>query len=233
MSTLVFVDLEISTQADEAQSSRVPVPLSKDPNKAIRESKGFGMPDARSTSLDSTVPLLPDYSLTHTTLVLVPFLRRNALFRKRFKSSYDSLPSPTFLAQKRYRGTFELIFDTDSEGDELGEEEDEEEEKSSDLNSKSKDAEDEGTTVEDEDPAVGDEGLAVGDKGPSIRVEKISWKMELSYFNKYVFGYANWSSYRSVRKLKNHLRRSKLGKRKLSPNRKWHQVDACPQICQG
>nr|GEV30218.1 hypothetical protein [Tanacetum cinerariifolium] len=36
MSTLVFVDPESSTQADEAQSSRVPVPLPKDPYKAIR-----------------------------------------------------------------------------------------------------------------------------------------------------------------------------------------------------
>ncbi|GKF65047.1 hypothetical protein Tco_0188495, partial [Tanacetum coccineum] len=35
MSTPVFVDLEISTQADEAQSSRVPVPLPEDPYEAI------------------------------------------------------------------------------------------------------------------------------------------------------------------------------------------------------
>ncbi|GKG20631.1 hypothetical protein Tco_0380432, partial [Tanacetum coccineum] len=37
MSTLVFFDPEISTQADGAQSSRVPVPLPKDPYKAIRQ----------------------------------------------------------------------------------------------------------------------------------------------------------------------------------------------------
>ncbi|GJZ59719.1 hypothetical protein Tco_0615535 [Tanacetum coccineum] len=37
MSTPVFVDLEISTQADGAQSSRVPVPFSKDPYEAIRQ----------------------------------------------------------------------------------------------------------------------------------------------------------------------------------------------------
>ncbi|GKE65073.1 hypothetical protein Tco_1519234, partial [Tanacetum coccineum] len=37
MSTLVFVDPEISTQADEAQSSRVPVPLPEDPYEAIRQ----------------------------------------------------------------------------------------------------------------------------------------------------------------------------------------------------
>ncbi|GJU15993.1 hypothetical protein Tco_1143959 [Tanacetum coccineum] len=38
MSTPVFVDPEISTQADGAQSSRVPVPLPEDPYEAIRSS---------------------------------------------------------------------------------------------------------------------------------------------------------------------------------------------------
>ncbi|GKB66147.1 hypothetical protein Tco_0927559 [Tanacetum coccineum] len=37
MSTLVFVDPESSTQADRAQSSRVPVPLPDDPYEAIRQ----------------------------------------------------------------------------------------------------------------------------------------------------------------------------------------------------
>ncbi|GKA51953.1 hypothetical protein Tco_0745149 [Tanacetum coccineum] len=37
MSTPVFVDPEISTQADRAQSSRVPVPFPKDPYEAIRQ----------------------------------------------------------------------------------------------------------------------------------------------------------------------------------------------------
>nr|GFA16465.1 reverse transcriptase domain-containing protein [Tanacetum cinerariifolium]GFA45217.1 reverse transcriptase domain-containing protein [Tanacetum cinerariifolium] len=41
--------------------------------------------------------------------------------------------------------------------------------------------------------------------------------MELSYFHKNVFGNAGWSSGRSVRKLKNHLCRSKFGQRKLLP----------------
>ncbi|GJZ08457.1 linoleate 13S-lipoxygenase 2-1, chloroplastic-like protein [Tanacetum coccineum] len=36
MSTPMFVDLEISTQADEAQSSRVPVSVHEDPYEAIR-----------------------------------------------------------------------------------------------------------------------------------------------------------------------------------------------------
>ncbi|GKF84506.1 hypothetical protein Tco_0249404, partial [Tanacetum coccineum] len=97
-------------------------------------------------------------------------------FRKRFRSSYESLPSsspPNIPLWKHYRGTYELVED-DKEGD--GEEEDEEMEdkemeECSDSNSVSKDAEDEGPTIEDEDPVVGDQGLAAGDKGLGIGVE--------------------------------------------------------------
>ncbi|GJZ61190.1 hypothetical protein Tco_0617327 [Tanacetum coccineum] len=100
MSTPVFVDPEISTQADGAQSSRVPVPLPEDPYEASRqayslhivasptslsdstpptfhveESEGYDMSGARSMSSDSTAPLSPDHPLTHTTPTLVPVLR--------------------------------------------------------------------------------------------------------------------------------------------------------------
>ncbi|GKF54391.1 hypothetical protein Tco_0161301 [Tanacetum coccineum] len=71
MSTLVFVDPESSTQANEAQTSRVPVPLTKDPYEAIstphvghvEESEGSDTSGAGSTSSDSTTPLSPDHSL--------------------------------------------------------------------------------------------------------------------------------------------------------------------------
>nr|GEZ54860.1 hypothetical protein [Tanacetum cinerariifolium] len=202
MSTPVFVDPESSTQADGAQSSRVPVPLPEDPYEAIRQaylvgmdieseplrSMGFGTSDTRSTSSDFTVPLSPDHPLTHTTPVLVPILRRTArmvvcvplvmspslsagiaevetmsdsAFRKRFRSSYDSLPSPTLPVRKRYRGTSELILGADSE-------ENEEVEESSDFDSESEDVEDEGPTAEDEDPAAEDEGLAAKVEGPGV-----------------------------------------------------------------
>nr|GFA96497.1 hypothetical protein [Tanacetum cinerariifolium] len=64
----------------------------------------------------------------------------------------------------RYRGTFELILDTDSE-------EDEEVEETSDSDSEREDAEDEGPTIEDGNPAAGDEGLAEGDEGPNMEVK--------------------------------------------------------------
>ncbi|GJY20033.1 hypothetical protein Tco_0392599 [Tanacetum coccineum] len=243
MSTQVFVDPEISTQADGAQSSRVPIPLSEDPYRAIRQAYLVGtdtefepieteapesphtvasptsLPDstpptcydeelegsdtssARSTSSDSTAPLLPNHPLTHDTPTLVTVLRRTArmvvrippamsqglfasmaevaamsdsAFRKRFWSSYESSPSsspPDLPSWKRYRGTFELV-EADEEGDD--EEEDEEIEESSNFDSVSEDAEDDGPIAEDEDPVAGDEGLATGDEGPGIGVESPS-----------------------------------------------------------
>ncbi|GKD30212.1 hypothetical protein Tco_1240990 [Tanacetum coccineum] len=85
-------------------------------------------------------------------------------FRKRFWSSYESSLSvlPPYLpSQKRYRGTSELVEDSDDE-------EDEEIEESMDSDSMSEDAEDEGPTVEDEDPAAEDEGLTAGVEGPGM-----------------------------------------------------------------
>nr|GEZ28797.1 hypothetical protein [Tanacetum cinerariifolium] len=212
MSTSVFVDPEIFTQADRAQSPRVPIPLLEDPYEAIRqtyfvgkdtefepfegeaktpesphtvapptchvgESEGSGTSGTRSTSSNSTMPLSLDHPLTHTTHVLVPSPHRivcmavrvppmmspslpvsiaemaampDLAFRKRFRSSYDSSPSPTFP------------------------EEDEEVEESSDSDSESEDAEDQGPTAEDKDPAAWDEGLDARDEGPSFRVESLS-----------------------------------------------------------
>ncbi|GKG49347.1 hypothetical protein Tco_0515799, partial [Tanacetum coccineum] len=56
-------------------------------------------------------------------------------FCKRYRSSYET-PSPSsslsLLVRKRYRGTFKLVLDIDSNGDELWEE-DTKEDESSDL----------------------------------------------------------------------------------------------------
>ncbi|GKC66796.1 hypothetical protein Tco_1099394, partial [Tanacetum coccineum] len=86
-------------------------------------------------------------------------------FRTRFRSSCESSPSSTLPVWKRYRGTSELILDTNSE-----EEEDGEVEESSDSDSES---EDEGPTAGDEGLAVEDEGLAAGDEGPGMRVKSL------------------------------------------------------------
>ncbi|GJV30215.1 hypothetical protein Tco_1386663 [Tanacetum coccineum] len=52
--TLVFVDLEISTQDDGAQSSRVPVPLPEDPYEAIRQAYLVGT-DTKSEPIEDPV----------------------------------------------------------------------------------------------------------------------------------------------------------------------------------
>ncbi|GKE42458.1 hypothetical protein Tco_1469742, partial [Tanacetum coccineum] len=92
----------------------------------------------------------------------------------RVRSSYESLPSvspPDLPLWKRYRGTSELVEDSEEEDDE----EDEEIVESMDSDSVSEDVEDDGPTAEDEDlaaededPAVEDEGLTTGVEGPSM-----------------------------------------------------------------
>nr|GEZ04806.1 hypothetical protein [Tanacetum cinerariifolium] len=171
-------------ESETDESSHIVAP----PTCYVEESKGSGTSDERSISSDSTVPLSPDHPLTHTTPVLVPILCRtarmavhvppvmshdlyagiaevvampNSAFRKRFRSSYDSSPSPNLPVRKRYRGTSELILGADSE----------EIDESLDFDSESEDAEDEGPTAEDEDPAAGDEGLAIGVEGPGVNDE--------------------------------------------------------------
>nr|GEZ70025.1 hypothetical protein [Tanacetum cinerariifolium] len=168
-------------ESETDESSHIVAP----PTCYVEESEGSGTSDARSMSSDSTVPLSLDHPLTHTTPVLVPILRRtarmamhvppvmshglsagiaevaampNSAFRKRFKSSYDSLPSSTLPVWKRYKGTSDIILGDDSE----------EIDESSDSDSESEDAKDEGPTAEDEDPAAGDEGLAMGVEGPDV-----------------------------------------------------------------
>ncbi|GKD84014.1 hypothetical protein Tco_1350853 [Tanacetum coccineum] len=196
MSTPVFVDPESSTQADRAQSSRVPVPLPEDPYEAIRQAYLDGMnteSEPFEDLIETETPELPltvapPISLSESTLlVLVPILHRTArmamrappamssglfvniaevatmsesAFRKRFRSSYESSPSvspPNLPSRKRYRGTSELVEDSEV---------DEEIDESLDSNSIGEDAEDEGSTTKDEDPAAGDEGLAARVNGP-------------------------------------------------------------------
>ncbi|GJS20086.1 hypothetical protein Tco_0448718 [Tanacetum coccineum] len=87
MSTLVFVDPEISTQDDGAQSSRVLVPLPEDPYEAIRqayldgtdtESEPFEDPVETETP-ESPLTIAPPTSLPESTSsTLVPILRRTA-----------------------------------------------------------------------------------------------------------------------------------------------------------
>ncbi|GKB12212.1 hypothetical protein Tco_0846135 [Tanacetum coccineum] len=173
----VFVDLESSTQADGAQSSRVPVPLPKDPYEAIRqdyldgtdtESEPFEDPIDTNTT-ESPLTVAPPTSLPKSlsaSMAKVAAMFESA-FRKRFRSSYESLPSLSPLdlpLRKRYQGTSELVEDSEEDDDE----EDEEIEESVDSNSVSEDAEDESPTAEDEDLAAGVEGPGTDDESQGL-----------------------------------------------------------------
>ncbi|GKC47096.1 hypothetical protein Tco_1064818 [Tanacetum coccineum] len=160
----------IETETPESPhtvASPTSLPDSTPPTCHVKDSKGSDTSDVRSTSLDSTAPLLPDHPLTHTTPTLAPLLCRTARIDVSFYESSPSLSPSDLLLRKRYRATSELVEDDDDE------EEDEEIEKSSDSDSESEDAKGEGPTAEDEDPATGDEGLVAGDEGPSMGVESL------------------------------------------------------------
>ncbi|GJT20675.1 hypothetical protein Tco_0890612 [Tanacetum coccineum] len=165
MSTLVFVDLEISTQANGAQSSRVPDPVETEtPESPHTVASPTSLPDSTPPTCHAeetprmVVRVPPAMSLGVSTSIAEVAAMSDLAFRKRFRSSYESLPSsspPDLPLRKHSRGTSELV--EDKEEDE--EEEDEEVEVSSDSDSKSE--------------AVGDEGLAAGDEGPDMRVESL------------------------------------------------------------
>ncbi|GJW47549.1 hypothetical protein Tco_0079195 [Tanacetum coccineum] len=152
----VFVDPEISTQADGAQSSRVPVPLPEDPYEAIRQAYLDGTDIESEPTKDPVETETPESPLTvaipaslpkSNTLTLVPILRRTARMAIRVPLAMSSGLSTSMA------------------------EEDEEIEESLDYDSMSEDAEDEGPTAKDEDPATGDEGLAAEDEGLGLGVE--------------------------------------------------------------
>ncbi|GJV23829.1 hypothetical protein Tco_1376524 [Tanacetum coccineum] len=80
----------------------------------------------------------------------------DSTFHKRYKSSYETpSPSLTLLVRKRYRGTSELVLDTNIEGDKLGDE---------DAKDEILDADDE-RERDDEGRGLDDEGRGLDDKG--------------------------------------------------------------------
>ncbi|GKF13602.1 hypothetical protein Tco_0055064, partial [Tanacetum coccineum] len=160
----MFVDLESFTQADGAQSSRVPVPLLEDPYEAIRQDYLDGTDNESEPFEDPIDTETPELPFTDRAYMAEVAAMYESTSRKWFRSSYESSPSmspPDLPSRKRYRGTSGLVEDSEEDDDE----EDEEIEESLDSDSVSEDAEDEGLTAEDEDPATGDEGLAAGVEG--------------------------------------------------------------------
>ncbi|GJY77543.1 hypothetical protein Tco_0483344 [Tanacetum coccineum] len=104
-------------------------------------------------------------------------------FRKRYRSSYESPSSSSSLAllvSKRYRGTSELILDTDSKGDELGDEdiEDDKEDESLDADDEGERSNDEGHGSDDEGCGLDDEDHRLDDKGRGLKGEGLSLEDE-------------------------------------------------------
>ncbi|GKB65101.1 hypothetical protein Tco_0921287 [Tanacetum coccineum] len=137
------------SQADGAQSPRVPIPFPEDPYEAIRQAYlvETETPESPHTVasptllLDNTPPTRhAEDSVDSDTSAI-----SNPAFHKRFGSSYESSPSssPADLPlRKHFRGTFDLVGVYKEEDND--EEEDEEIEESSDSDSESKGAEDRG-----------------------------------------------------------------------------------------
>ncbi|GKD40021.1 hypothetical protein Tco_1260228, partial [Tanacetum coccineum] len=135
---------------------------------------------APPTSLSESTPptLVPILRRTACMAVRVPPVMSSGLsasmeevaamsesaFCKRFRSYYESSLSssqPDLPSRKHYRGTFELVEDSEEDYNK----EDKEIEESLDFDSMSEDTKDEGPTAKDEDPAIGDESLAARDDG--------------------------------------------------------------------
>ncbi|GKF54037.1 hypothetical protein Tco_0160947, partial [Tanacetum coccineum] len=95
-------------------------------------------------------------------------------FCKRYRSFYETSSSsyPTLPVRKRYKGTSELILDTDSEGDELGEE-DTEEDESFDADDKRERSDDEVHGLGDEDHGLDDESQGLEEEGIGLREEAV------------------------------------------------------------
>ncbi|GJT93177.1 hypothetical protein Tco_1082022 [Tanacetum coccineum] len=164
MSTPVFVDLEISTQADGSQSSRVPVPLPKDPYEDIRQTYLDGT-DTESEPFEDPVE-------TETPDMTEMAAMSESAFRKRFRSYYESSPSLSPLdlpLRKRYRGTFELVED-DEENDEI--------EESLATGVEGPGTDDESYGLDDESHGMDDESRGLDDEGHSVESDGLGLEEE-------------------------------------------------------
>ncbi|GJZ52974.1 hypothetical protein Tco_0607859 [Tanacetum coccineum] len=156
----------IDTETPESPhyvASPTPLPDSTPPTCHTKESESSDTSGARSTSSDSTAPLSPDHPLTHTSPTPTP---TRASFHH--NCSYDcACPAPHV---PWYQGTSELILDTDSEEDEIGEEDTNEDE--------GRGLDDEGHGLDNEGHGLDDEGHGLDDEGRSVESDGLSLKGE-------------------------------------------------------
>ncbi|GJX37994.1 hypothetical protein Tco_0251297 [Tanacetum coccineum] len=179
ISTPVYVDPKSSTQADGAQSSRVPVPLPEDPYEAIRqdgtdtESEPFE--DSTDTETpDSPLAIAPPIPLSESTPpVLVPILRKTAHMVVRVPHAMSSGLSASMAEvaamsesalRKRFRSSCESSPSVSPPDLPL---------RKRYRGTVSEDAEDEGPTTKDEDPAAEDEGHTARVESPGMDESRV------------------------------------------------------------
>ncbi|GKA17323.1 hypothetical protein Tco_0697160 [Tanacetum coccineum] len=120
-----------------------------------------------------TVRAQPVMSPGHSARVIEAMALSDSSFRKRYRSSYETPSSSSSLAfpvRKRYRGTFELILDTDSEEDKIGEEDTNKDEGHR--------LDDEGHGLDDKGHRLDDEGHSLDDEGRSVQSDRLSLESE-------------------------------------------------------
>ncbi|GJY42175.1 hypothetical protein Tco_0429445 [Tanacetum coccineum] len=195
----LFVEPEISTQADEAQSSRVPVPLSEDPYEAIRqayldgadtESEPFEDPIDTETP-KSPLTVAPPTSLPESTPpTLVPILRRTARMAVRIPPAMSSGLSASMAEvaamsesafRKRFRSSCESSSSLSSPDlpsrkhyrgtSKLVEDSEEDDDKEDEEIKESLDSNSVSKDPEDEGPVAEDEDPTTGDESLTARDE--------------------------------------------------------------
>ncbi|GJX89378.1 hypothetical protein Tco_0341392 [Tanacetum coccineum] len=178
MSTPAYVDLETITLVKGAQSSRVPIPLPDDPYVAVRqvqlvdtESEPEEAPSVAEElqSLGSRVPPMgEEFKAFEPSEFRITGLGRISSYETPSPSS-----SPTIPVRKRYRGIYELILDTDSEGDELGEEDKKDESSDAGDERESQGLDDEGRGLGDEDHGLDYESQGLEDEELGLEEEEV------------------------------------------------------------
>ncbi|GJT64801.1 ORFIII-like polyprotein [Tanacetum coccineum] len=128
------------------------LPDSTPPACYARESEDSDTSGVRSTSSYSTAPLSPDHPLTRTSPTPTP--TRASFYQRTARITVYAQPVMSPI-RKRYRGTSELILDTDSEEDKIGDEDN-----------------------EDEGHGLDDEGHGLDDKGHSIESDRLGLEGE-------------------------------------------------------
>ncbi|GJY92822.1 hypothetical protein Tco_0508604 [Tanacetum coccineum] len=127
---------EAPSKAKESQPLGSRVPLMSVEFEASNPSGTRTVSSHSSVSSNSTAPLSPDHPLNHVLPTLTPTrvsFHCRTTHMASYRSSYETpspSSSPTLPVRKIYKGTSELILDTDSEEDELGEEDTEEDDSS-------------------------------------------------------------------------------------------------------